>query len=298
MAKWKGQSRGTVLGHKIFVFIIRNFGLRAAYALLVFVAAYFLVFALKPTKAKYVFFHKRLGYSSLKAFFHIYKSYYTFGQSLIDRIAIASGQREKFTFEFDGIEHIENLLSSKTGGLLFTAHIGNINVAKYFFEDIHAGSRVKIVVTDQEHQEIKAYLESVSLPSKTGFIIAKEDMSHVFQIDQALKNNALIVFAADRKLENRKSLYGNFLGKTASFFYGPFEIATRKNLPVVFAYVMKEPKLHYHLYARPCPKFSGKQELLGLYLENLEKMVRSYPNQWFNFYDYWEDFDPPSTDEI
>lgn len=42
MAKWEGKSKGTVLGHKIFVFILNHLGLREpAYIVLRFVALYY-----------------------------------------------------------------------------------------------------------------------------------------------------------------------------------------------------------------------------------------------------------------
>lgn len=287
----KGQSRGTVLGYKIFIFFIKYFGLKSAYLLLVFVAAYYLLFSYETTRNSYVFFRKRLGYSRAKAFVNIYKSYYKLGQSLIDRVAISSGLRNKFSFEFDGVEHIKNLLREGKGGIMFTAHLGNINIAKYFFEELDDDSVINMVVTDSEHEEIKAYINSVTKKSKLKFIVLQEDMAHIFQMNQALGNNEIIVFAADRYAEGAKYLTADFLGKPAKFFYGPYRIAARKKLPVVFVYIMKEPNLHYHFYARPGEVQGLKtQELLEVYLTNLEGMVKKYPNQWFNFYDYWEDF--------
>lgn len=287
----KGQSRGTVLGYKVFIFFLKHFGLKSAYLLLVFVAAYYLLFSYETTRNSYVFFKRRLGYSRAKAFVNIYKSYYKLGQSLIDRVAISSGLRDKFSFEFDGIEHIKNLLREGKGGVMFTAHLGNINIAKYFFEELDDDSVINMVVTDLEHEEIKAYIDSITQKSKLKFIVLQEDMTHIFQINEALGNNEIIVFAADRYSEGAKYLTAEFLGKPAKFFYGPYRIAARKKLPVVFVYIMKEPNLHYHFYARPGAVEGLKtQELLEVYLKNLEGMVKKYPNQWFNFYDYWEDF--------
>ena len=36
--KWQGKSKGTVLGYRIFVFLMKHLGIYAAYSLLVFVA--------------------------------------------------------------------------------------------------------------------------------------------------------------------------------------------------------------------------------------------------------------------
>ena len=132
MANWHGKSRGTVLGLKIYVFFIRTFGLYFSYFVLVFVAAYFIIFSFSSTRSTYYLFRKRLHYSPLRAALNVYGSYFTFGKIQLDRIAIASGLRHKYTFEFDGIDHIKEVLQQKKGGILLTAHIGNFNLARHF----------------------------------------------------------------------------------------------------------------------------------------------------------------------
>ena len=146
MAEWKGQSRGTVLGFKIYVFIIRTFGLYIAYFVLLFVAAYFIIFSFESTKSTYYLFRKRLKYSALTSMFQVYRSYFTFGRIQLDRVAIGAGLKDKFSFHFDGSQHIQELLAKKKGGILLTAHIGNFNLAKYFFADKHNNAPVNLVI--------------------------------------------------------------------------------------------------------------------------------------------------------
>ncbi len=127
MAKWNGKSRGSVSGIRVFVFFIKNFGLRAAYLLLSLPVPYFVIAAPKASKALFYYFHRRLEYSVVTSVFKIFQSYYVFGQGLIDRVAVTVGKRDKFTMNFDGIRHIKELIQQKKGGILFTAHIGNFN---------------------------------------------------------------------------------------------------------------------------------------------------------------------------
>jgi len=262
-----------------------------AYFVLLFVAAYFILFSFTSTKSTYYLFRKRLGYSALSSAFQVYCSYFTFGRIQLDRIAIAVGLKQKFTFEFDGIHYIKDLLAEKKGGILLTAHIGNFNLAKHFFDEKNNPAVVNLVMTDLEHQEIKSYLESVTGKSMIKTIVLQDDLSHIFKMNEALNDNELIVFAADRYLENAKTYTEEFLGKEVKFPQGPFKLATRKNIPVVFVHIMRERNFHYHFYARP---YSGTEhtskELLKSYLENLEIMVKKYPHQWYNYYDYWKDF--------
>jgi hypothetical protein len=56
MAKWEGKSKGTVLGHKIFVFILNHLGLKPAYIVLRFVALYYFLFARKSNRFSFLLF--------------------------------------------------------------------------------------------------------------------------------------------------------------------------------------------------------------------------------------------------
>ena len=85
-AEWQGKSRGTVFGYKIFVFCMKTFGIGSAYFILYFVALYFCFFAGDSTKASYYYFRKRRKNSKTQSFLNIYKSYYVFGQTIIDKI--------------------------------------------------------------------------------------------------------------------------------------------------------------------------------------------------------------------
>ncbi len=289
-AEWEGKSRGTVLGYRIYIFFIKHLGLNASYFLLHFVVLYFCFFSPKSTQAIYRYLKNRLGYSSLKSFFNVYGSYYRFGQTLIDKTAISAGFKDRFTYEFDGIENIEKLLAQKRGGILLSAHVGNFEVAEFFLEDLNAVNNISLVTWDQEHQKIKEYMASVTSKSNVKFILINDDMSHIFEIHKALSNGELVCFTGDRYIEGTKFLEETFLGTTAQFPLGPYLLASKLKVPVLFVYVMKESKKHYHLYARSIEvKRGDAQGILKAFTQNLEWILNKYPLQWFNYFDFWND---------
>lgn len=293
MSQWDGKSKGTVLGYRIFVFLIRKAGIKSAYFLLYFVASYYFLFLKKSNKVNFYYFRERLRYSYFQSKKMVFKSYYTFGQTIIDKVSISAGLRNKFTYEFDGIEILKRLLAEKKGGVLISAHVGNFEIAEHFFGDIDLDFQINLVTTDLEHSAIKNYLESVTQKSAVKFIIIKDDLSHIFEINAALANNELVCFTGDRYFEGTKSLSENILGKEAHFPAGPFLIASRLKVPVVFVYVMKEPNLHYHLYAREATvKHRDEKGLLKEYVKSVETIVQKYPLQWFNYFDFWNDLKP------
>ena len=289
--KWQGKSKGTVLGYSIFVWLMKHLGIYAAYALLIFVAFYYFLFEWRSNGYMYYYFRHRLGYSPLKAVVNLYLNYFTFGQTIIDKIAILAGLEEKFTYEFDGVESLHKLLDEQQSGILISAHIGNFEIAEPFFRKIDIDLKISTVTTDMEHSVIKEYLESISKNKPSNqFIYVKEDMSHIFKINDAIGDNKIVCFTGDRYFEGVRSLKGTLLGAEATFPAGPFFIASRLKVPVLFVYVMKESRLHYHLYARVAEvKNRDAQTLLDAYTKNMEQMLKKYPLQWFNYFNFWDE---------
>ena len=289
--EWKGKSRGTVFGYKIFVFCMKNLGLSSAYFILYFVAAYFCFFARSSTKASYSYFRERRKCSKFKSLLNIYKSYYVFGQTIIDKIAISSGLRNKFTYDFDGAYHIIDTLKEKKGGILISAHVGNFEIAEHFFGELEENASISILTADTEHSAIKEYLESVTKKVGVNLILIQEDLSHIFEINAALTRNELVCITGDRYISGSKYLTEDLLGSIAKFPAGPFMLASRLKVPVLFVYVMKETNTHYHLFTRQAKaKHRDAQALLKEYTSSVTWMLEKYPLQWFNYFDFWDVF--------
>lgn len=290
MAEWEGQSKGNLLGYKIFIFLLRNLGIGVAYFVLRFVSFYYFLFSTKSSKSIYQYFRKRLSYSKAKSVMSIYKSYLTLGRILIDRVAISTGLRNKFTYTHDGIEHIDELLKKNQGGILISGHVGNFEIAHYFLENRYSINKISMVTTRDEQQSILDYMDSIVIKSQLEFILVKDDMSHIFEIHAALDRGGLVVFTGDRYLPGTKTITGKLLGKEADFPLGPYQLASRLNMPVLFVYVMKETRKHYNLYARKAEfKARDAQGLLNEYTQSMEWIIKKYPLQWFNFFDFWKD---------
>ncbi|EKY10709.1 lipid A biosynthesis (KDO)2-(lauroyl)-lipid IVA acyltransferase [Capnocytophaga sp. oral taxon 332 str. F0381] len=288
--KWQGKSKGTVLGYRIFVFLMRHLGIYAAYSLLIFVAFYYFLTEWQSNRFMFYYFRHRLGYSLAKTIGSLYLSYFTFGQIIIDKIAILAGLEHKFTFDFDGQELLFKLLKEQQGGVLISAHIGNFEIAEPFFRKIDLKLQISTITTDMERSVIKEYLEGITeRKSLNQYIYVKPDMSHIFEINDVIAHKNIVCFTGDRYFEGGRSLKGRLLGAEATFPAGPFVIASRLKVPVVFVYVMKEKGLHYHLYARIAEvKKADAESLLEAYTDSMEQMLRKYPLQWFNYFNFWE----------
>ncbi len=296
MPSWKGQSRGTVLGYKIFVFTLKYLGLSFAYFILLFVAFYFFLFSTSSSKEIYFYFRKIHKFSVIKSILGVYRNYYTFGQVLLDKFAILGGLKGKFTYNFDGEHFLQQMANEKTGGIIITAHMGSFETAGQLLERIN--TRINLIMLDAEHQQIKKYVSDVLVNKGINIIAIQTDLSHIIPISNALINKELIAIAGDRFMNDSKVYKVDFLGKKAIFPSGPFYLAARFGVPVTYAFAMKESKTHYHFFASQpiyIPKMGNKEEqekVLLQYVENyakeFEKMVKQYPYQWFNYYPFWE----------
>ena len=300
MAKWEGKTRGGVLGHRIFVFLLKNFNLSVVYFVLRFVVLYYFFNSRKSFNAIYKYYRYAHKLPAFKSFFKVYKSYYTFGQILLDKTIVLAGMNNKFTYTFEGEEYLLQISEAGKGGLLIGAHMGSWDMAGFLLNRLN--NRVNIIIYDAEHGNIKDYLAKTyggnEIDERVNFIAIKEDLSHLIEMRNALRKGELITMLGDRLIENHKSFRLNFMGMEATFPAGPFHIATRFDVPVSFVFTMKDTKSHYHFYASSPKKYknvagTGNEEddmkiLIKDYIALLEFYVRKYPDQWFNFFDFWE----------
>jgi predicted LPLAT superfamily acyltransferase len=291
MPSWQGKSRGNKTGFRIFVWVLKHAGLRPAYLLLRFVAFYFFIFSGRAFRHQYIFFRQRLGFPAWRSVLNIYKNYYWFGQTIIDKVMLTSGLKNPFRFEFEGEGNLREMVELKKGGLLLSAHVGNWEIAGHLLQRL--GTNMHIVMYDGEQQEIKDYLGSITEKHSARIILIKEDLSHIYAIQQALDNNEFVCMHADRFLKGNKTLSGILLNKPALFPAGPFLLANSFKSPVSFVFAMKDHSLDYHFYATASKIYAGTREIsisemLGDYCFAMEGTIRKYPLQWYNYYDFWE----------
>ena len=292
MSAWHGKSKGTPLGYRIFVWVLKSFGVLPAYFLLRFVALYYFFFSFKASRQIYGLYRYKLGYGWFSSIVKIYKNYFLLGQGIIDKVVIMSGIKNNFSFHCDGVENLRKIAAMKKGGILLSAHIGNWDVAGHLFKGLETA--INIVLYDGEDEQIKKYLEGVTGKRSVNIIVIKKDLSHIYAISDALNKNELVCMHADRFLEGNKTITTDFLGEPARFPIGPFVLASTFKVPVSFVFAVKENKLHYHLFASEIKDYSTiarnerVQQMLMDYTAEMENKVKQYPEQWFNYYNFWE----------
>jgi predicted LPLAT superfamily acyltransferase len=291
---WQGKSNGTRAGYHIFVYILQKCGVFPAYFLLRFVACYYYLFSFRSSGFLYRYFRERMGYGRIRSLSRLYTNYLMFGQALIDRVVLMAGIPNRFSFDFDGEEHLHRMVALQQGGLLLSGHIGNWEIAGHLLKRLN--TPIHIVMYDAEHQQIKEYLSRVTGERTASIIVIKDDLSHIYAISEALKNKELVCIHADRFVEGARTLSADFLGAPARFPAGPFILTTTYKVPVSFVFALKESALHYHFFASDIKQYdfgardrtAGLLQVLNDFAKAMEEKVKKYPEQWYNYYNFWQ----------
>lgn len=284
---WDGKTKGSLLGYKIFVFFISSLGVAPAYFLLKIVSFYYFIFTRDKKKELINFYETALKKENKEAKKLTRKNFYIFGQTLIDRIAFLLKKDKKFNHEFDGENYLREINKNKKGGILISAHLGNWEIAGNLLKD-RISSKINVLMQDEEIENIKQYLKDKTGGARFNIIPVKNDLSHIIKINNALANNEFICMHADRFLPNTPTLNLNFMGNKALFPKGPFIVAEKFKAPVTFVFMVKTDKYKYKLTATPPIEEKLKAEDFAiLFVKELEKRLNLHPEQWFNYYDFF-----------
>ncbi|OJV19466.1 MAG: hypothetical protein BGO30_06200 [Bacteroidetes bacterium 41-46] len=289
---WSGKSRGGSVGYLVFVFLIKRLGLGSAYVLLAFVAFYFIPFAPNSTKSVWFYSRKILGKGRFSSIRFLYSNYFNLGVALIDKTAASAGLFKNFTFSFDEPAEVSEILSGRSGALIIGAHFGNWEVGAPYFGKY--GKKMNVVMMDAEYQNIKTILEKENRLNAFSVIpVYENSLDHVFTIREAISKGEYVAMQGDRLTPNGKSREVHFMGREALFPLGPFVMASRCDAPVIFYFAVREGFKKYKFVFRlfkadeSTKRRGGELAVMEAYKGELEAVLKSSPEQWFNFYKFW-----------
>ena len=291
--EWRGNTGGKDWMHHVLIWSFRYVNLRLVYAVMaVFVVPMYMLLAHKGYISMYHFFRQRLGNGRLKAFCNVYRNHYRFGQIILDRFAAYAGRR--FQFEIEGNDEFLRLCSQKEGFLVVSCHVGNYELAGYAFEA--SSKRYNALVYSGEAAAVMENRNRILNGNNIRMIPVSDDMSHIFLMNQALADGEIISIPGDRIFGSPRSVECQFFGSKARFPLGPYAMAVQRNLPVLALFVMKESAYRYQVYVRhlslgsnpPSRRDEKAQQLAQQLADATEQVVRKYPTQWFNYYEFWE----------
>mgnify|MGYP001166013840 CR=1 FL=1 len=285
--RWSGKSKGFPLGYRFFIFVIRTFGVPTAYFFLAFVVPWYVLTSRTSNKALDVYFARlRKAVPGIKGLSY-FGSYMAMGRNIIDKVAVQAGLEERFKWAKINGQGVAEMIAAHKGGLLLSSHVGNWEFASHFLKG-HPG-KVSIVLLTAEDERIKQVMESELSPASFDMIPLSKDMSHVFRMNNALMDGHVLCMHGDRNLPGSRVRVAKFLGEDADFPAGPFALAQAHKVPVCISFVIRTGPMSYSFFATdPIPAGSSGDEVFAVFVQEFEAIVKKYPLQWFNYYDFWQ----------
>ena len=286
--QWDGTTYGNGLMHRWLIGILRRIDVRCIY-----VFAY--IFVVPPClfrrgfKFIYRYFRERFGESPLVAFWHTYLNHCLFAEVVIDKFAMYAGR--KFDVEIEGYDHFLKLAAQPEGFVQLSSHVGNYEIAGYSL--VAENKRFNALVYSGEKKEVMENRQKLFSGANINMIPIRQDMSHLFEINSALANGETVSIPADRIWGTRKSVTQMFLGREAHLPIGPFQVVALRGLDALVVNVMKTSLRKYKIYVTPltydkeAERNEQIRQISAGYVKELERIVRMYPTQWYNYFDFW-----------
>jgi len=285
MSKWTGKTKGSLLGYRIIVWILKIFDLKVTYFFLRFVSFYYYLFVSAPRNHLIKFYKDCLQVSHLEAKKLTKRNFYLLAQSLVDRIAFTLGKGGKYEFTNVNEDKLAEIARENKGLILVSAHYGNWDIAGQMLSSFQ--NKVNVLMFENEHEKIKGYLDSLG-KQRYSIIPQKTDMSHLIKIYGAIKKGEVLCMHADRFVGDAATYELDFFGQKAYFPKGPFQIISKLKVPVAFVFTQKQGDFNYHYSAHiPNLEESNKPEIIAQqFAKVLEDKVKESPDHWFNYFEF------------
>ena len=277
---------------RVMVWISLHLGRAPARAVLLGIAAYFLAFAPKARRASAAFLSRALGRPPTwrERFRHIH----TFAATVHDRVYLLNDRADLFDIELRGVEHIEAALAQGRGVLLIGAHFGSFEVLRAVGR-LRGQLSIALLMYPDNARKINAVLHAIN-PAAEHDIIALGRPDSMLRVSQALDAGSVVGILADRSVHDDAIVRRPFLGADAPWPLGPLRMAALLKRPVLFVAGIYRGGKRYTVTFEPLPELdavgrpqraAAVQRSLDRYVELLEQHCREAPDNWFNFFDFW-----------
>ena len=275
--EWSGKTDGQPWMQRSLIAMFRVVPLWLPYGVMALVVPFYMIFNRKGYKAMYRFFRERIQFGRWKSFWKVYANHFRFGQIILDRFGVYAGK--KYHFITEGQELMDELETHPEGFVNLSSHVGNYEIAGYSLKP--KSKRFNALVYAGETATVMENRQRMLSQNNMSMIPVKEDMSHLFLLNNAIDNGEIVSMPADRIFGSQKAVECQFFGEKARFPMGAFALASKKNVSMLAVFVMKESYKTYHAYVRG---IRNAQD----FANNLEEIVKRYPTQWFNYFDFWK----------
>jgi predicted LPLAT superfamily acyltransferase len=224
----------------------------------------------------------------------VYRLFISQGVTLIDRYYLLADE-QAMSARLDGLEKMTDILKSKQGFILLTAHLGNWQVVMTALRRFNR--KVYLVMRPEDNPAVAETLRISANTEQLAVISPEGALGGVVEIMEAIKGGGIVSIMGDRSYQF-SAVDVKFLGDPARFSCGAFHVAALAGCPVVVLMAAKTAIRSYGVSVagvfqpRYVPGADKKRQLRGWVQEFaglMEAYVAQYPYQCFLFYDIWKD---------
>ena len=288
--QWKGTTGGMPWMQRTLIKWLSVVDQRCIYAIMAVVVLFYMLFAHKSYLAIYHFYRRDRHETWWRAFVHVYANHYRFGQVVIDRFAAFGGKQ--FKFVFDEAEHAQyqELGRQPDGFVQVSCHMGNYELAGYSMQQ--ETKKMYPLVFMGETETMMLNRQKLFAEHGIEMVPVSADMSHIFALNNALRDGHIASMPGDRVFGSPKSVECQFLDGKCDLPIGPFQMAVTRDVPIVPVFVMKERWDTYRICTtilRPDAALDKRHRVERLaqeYAQKMADMIDRYPTQWYNYFDF------------
>jgi len=276
--------KDNAFGYKLLVLVYKVLGYRVVSFVLNFIALYYLIFARSVKKdLKSYYEHQNIELSNYAYFKHIK----VFATSILDRFVSRINPE---SFKYRGFNQDALKVFKDGGGIVLLSHVGGWASSTHNLqtEDIPP---MNVVMQDNTKESMQEVEENTKIDDKKNVNIIDLNQGAFasnIQIANVLMNGELVAMMADRVADEKRSIEVEFFGSKVRINKDPFDIAKRMSKPMVVVHTINQGDRKYDAYYFEIEtKNRTIAEMAQAYMDILEDTLKKYPQQWFNFYDYF-----------
>ena len=305
-AEWSSRSIGRNWQHRFFYLAIKLGGRQVAYLLLVFVVGWYALFSRLARQRAGHYLRRRFPEArGLKRLWHGYRLLLSFGQVLIDRAAVGILGPDALATGLDGREELLKLRDEGHGLIMMTAHVGCWQVAMSVLGFLDRP--VNMLMRREDGDIDRHYFEHAGIECPYQVIDPTGYLGGTLEMLAALKRGEIVCVMGDRLLgSERRSVEVDFLDETISLPSGGYQIAAASGAPIAVFFTRKNGADSYRLHLADVirvPELKGRKSerfrpYAAQFAAALESYCRSYPYQFFNFFDMWLKTQPQDAQKL
>ncbi|MGC9124749.1 MAG: lysophospholipid acyltransferase family protein [Caldisericaceae bacterium] len=222
-----------------------------------------------------------------------YSLYINFALNIIDYCKFLKRDENAFrrTIDFTGIkETLTDLSLAKKGVIVIAAHLGNWEIAGFLVGFL--GFKPHGIGLPQTDQKIEGLYQKMR---ENWNLTVHPFNGGALGVYKALKQNEIASIVSDRDI-NHDGAIVDFFGRKVRFPKGAATLAYRTGARSVFGYAIREKGLYRAILSPEIviDRSKGEESFVSEYVQTfaslLESAVKKYPDQWFQFFDYFEEY--------